>query len=282
VQGEGAAAEVADGIEALDRRSLDLILVVRGGGAYEDLAAFNDERLARVIAGTGTPIVTGIGHEMDVTIADLVADARAPTPSAAAERAVPSRNDLLAHQSALRRRLAAAVRVRVARVALVLHTIRTSLRRVPDRLGTTQQRRDETDRRIRRAMATGLARRAMHCRALQRRLAPAHHRRRIAARLQTNRNLAGRLTRAILQRLERAGRVLTTLSGRLEALSPLAVLNRGYALVTRGGPDGPVITDAAQVAPGDPLTVRLSRGAIDARVETVRPETSQEETDGQT
>jgi len=269
VQGEGAAGEMAEGLTELDGRGLDLILLVRGGGAYEDLAAFNDEGLARVLASLDTPVISGVGHETDLTIADLVADLRAPTPSAAAELVIASREELLQRVSALGRRVAAAARHRLGGLRLSLVRARALLDRVPTRLQTRAQRRDEGERRLRAAMTTLLEHRALRLRTLRTLLSPTHHRARITARDLLLRGLVRRLPGAVTSRLEGRRARLAALAGRLEALSPLAVLSRGYALVTRETPAGPVLRDASLAAAGDLLALRLARGSLRARVEAV-------------
>ncbi len=225
VQGEGAAAEIAAAIEAVSAaRAADVVIVARGGGSIEDLWPFNEEAVVRAAAACGVPLVSAVGHETDVTLIDLAADLRAPTPSAAAELVAASAAELTAALSALRRRLAVAAGQRLdARRLRVVEARR--------RLGDPRSRLGQV--RLALADVTG-------------RLAAAGHQ---AA--------AGRRLR------------LATLAGRLDALSPLAILARGYAVVRRAD-DGRVVTDAAQVAPGDALDIRVAQGDVAARVEPAR------------
>ena len=219
VQGEGAALEVASAIEALAASGIpDVIIVGRGGGSVEDLWAFNEEPVARAIGGCPIPIVSAVGHEVDVTIADLVADLRTPTPSAAAEAVVPD--------SVIVMRL---------------------LRRTPERLGQGLRRAAE---RRRRSVADALA---LLTRAMQRRLDPVKQALDLGvARLERR---ARRLTVARRSRL-------ATLAGRLEALSPLATLARGYSVARTA--DGRLLRTVADFEAGLHFDLRVSDGTVPA------------------
>jgi exodeoxyribonuclease VII large subunit len=266
VQGEGAGDRIAAMLQTVSRRGeVEVVLLVRGGGSIEDLWAFNEEAVARAIRACAVPVVVGVGHESDVTIADLAADLRAPTPTAAAEMAAPDRAALL---RAVDERLA-------------------QLRRLArGRLQQAQQRLDYCQRTLAgprapvqalEARVNALALRAVH--ALSRRIAGLHRgsdelRARLrraspriesgAARLQRRASVLAAGARQLLH--GRQAR-LQTLEARLQALDPQAVLARGYALVTdaRGG----VVTDAARLAVGERLGLRFSRGGARARVEQV-------------
>jgi exodeoxyribonuclease VII large subunit len=228
VQGAGAPEEIAAALGALGSAGeVDLILVVRGGGSLEDLQAFNTEVVARAIAGAPVPVVTGVGHEIDVTIADLAADLRAPTPSAAAELAAPDRAALGAALRRDARRLEGAARAALDRAGARLATLREALA-----LLSPQAR-----------LATWRGRLAAAERALPR--------------------LADALVEDRRGQLAQAG-------ARLDALSPLAVLGRGYALVRRAR-DGAIVRRADQVSPGEPLSVRVAEAEIDALVSSARP-----------
>ncbi len=223
VQGDEAPSEIALAIGRLaTAREVDVILLVRGGGSLEDLWAFNSEVVAKAIAASPIPIISGVGHETDTTIADLVADVRAPTPSAAAMLAVPDRVALAALVDRDRGRLAAA--------------IRREIEMVRDRVG--------------------------HLRAVLRARNP---RARVAlARIREARARAAATT-AIQRHLERRRGLLSAAATRLDALSPLAVLGRGYALVRRER-DGRIVREAGDVELGDRLELRLARGQIEAEV----------------
>ncbi len=228
VQGDGSDAEIAAALDRLSGRpGVDLILLVRGGGSLEDLAAFNSEAVARAIVRAAVPVISGVGHEVDVTIADLAADARAATPSAAAELAVPDGTQLARHLQRDWQRMLRAL-------ASITKSARAQLERESDAL---------------------------------RALAP-------SARLATQRarfEAASRaLGRAASARLVRARAALAGLGGRLDSLSPLAVLGRGYALVRRAG-DGSIARSSDQLATGDRLSIRLARAQLEAVVASVQP-----------
>jgi exodeoxyribonuclease VII large subunit len=248
VQGEGATAEITQAIADLNALGdVDVIIVGRGGGSLEDLWAFNEEAVARAIAGSKVPVVSAVGHEVDFTIADFVADLRAPTPSAAAEVVVREKRGVA---EAL-----ADVRLRLARA--VARPLRDLERRV-----------DQVRARLDRA-ADGVHRRAAYrVDLLTSRLRAASP----YARLSTDRHrlerLEARLHGAMTRRLVGNRHRLTAAAGRLGSLSPLAVLGRGYSLTRT--PDGRIVRTAGQVAPGDPLSVLLHEGQLDCRVERTR------------
>lgn len=222
VQGPGAAAEISEAIRGFNELApeTDVLLVGRGGGSIEDLWAFNEEPVARAIAASGIPVISCVGHETDTTIADFVADLRAPTPSAAAEMAVPEK---------------AAVLDRVAELNDAAEQI---LRDALENLG----------RRLAYAGAHPLL---------------SDPRRLWEQRVQRVDELAMRLPEALRRRLETLGLRLGAAAGRLDAISPLNVLARGYAIATS---KGKVLTKARQVKKGDPVTVRLSEGEIHCEV----------------
>lgn len=221
VQGIEAPMGIAAALAALNRRTQpDVILLVRGGGSLEDLAAFNSEEVARAIAASAAPVVTGVGHETDFTIADFVADVRAPTPSAAAELATPDRIEV-GHRLARARRelqrvLAAVVEER--RRALLAARGRLASVSPQAQLASAFQRMDELELRLRRAVESGLE----------------------------------------LRRTRRQGLTMT-----LQAVNPLAVLARGYAVVLHRG-SGAVVRSVSQVRSGDEIQVRVHDGAFSA------------------
>jgi len=273
VQGVGAAVDVAAGIVDLNRLAdIDVVLVGRGGGSLEDLWAFNEEVVARAIATSRVPVVSGVGHEIDVTIADLVADHRAATPTAAAAAAVPERERLLAAVAGLRDALDAAL---VRRVRDARERLGALSRRLPSpqrRVDTLAMRVDELQRRLRRAVAGRVAWDRRELRTLTRRLqavGPAAATARVRERLEA---LCARLGLAIAARL-RAGRAAVDQAGRhLGALSPLACLERGYAIVRRGAMDGPIVRDAAALRAGERVAVVLAHGRAFGRIERTEPQ----------
>jgi exodeoxyribonuclease VII large subunit len=250
VQGAGAEDEIATALSRLARvADVDVILLVRGGGSLEDLMAFNTERVARAIRSCPVPVIAGVGHEVDVTIADLAADARAATPSAAAQLALPDRGAVAGELDGLLHNLlrAALAHARDRRRALA------GLARALRAQAPTARL---TARRVRLA---GVARALLVAggglvRARQSLLAP------LATRV------GGAAQRLVPERRVRLG----TAAARLDALSPLAVLGRGYALAR--GPGGEILRDARQVAPGAEIALTLARGELSAIVSGVRAE----------
>ena len=269
VQGVRAPEEIVSALAAADGLRLDLLLLVRGGGAREDLAAFDDERVVRAVAGCRTPVVTGVGHEIDTTLADYAADLRAPTPSAAAELVVRAEAELAARVGAAAARLAQAARRRIdrARARLAPLAGARALGALPLALSRLAAHAADLERRLEGAQRAVLERRRRALAALAGRLSPEGQRARLAAR--RHRLAAGRAALGVAAaRQLAAGRSrCAALAGRLHALSPLAVLARGYALVTREGQPAAVVRDAATLAPGDRLAVRLERGAFAAIVD---------------
>jgi exodeoxyribonuclease VII large subunit len=228
VQGEGAAGEIAAGIELVNRLAerVDVLVVGRGGGSLEDLWAFNEEIVVRAIYASRIPVVSAVGHEIDVTLSDLVADVRALSPSEAAELVVPAAEDVRSFLERQQHRLAAAFRARLntARARFDAAAACRVFRRPLERVQALEQRLDE---------------------------------------------LSGRAGRAATSRLELAQTRLGGLASRLESLSPLSVLGRGYSLTTRQA-NGAIVRSAGQVAAGDELLTRLADGEVTSRVESAR------------
>jgi exodeoxyribonuclease VII large subunit len=273
VQGAAAPREIEQALRlAGERRDCDVLIVARGGGSLEDLWAFNDEAVARAMYACPIPIVSGVGHEVDFTIADLVADERAPTPSGAAERVVPDRAEWLRALGATARRLSLAVRRRLTdqRQALQLREQRLARAHPGAVLRQHGQRLDELDGRLRLALRTRLARdRARHeaARALLLRASPALRVAALRLRLEAvRRGLAaaaqGRVSEG-RRRFELAARTLHT-------ISPLATLDRGSAIVT--DPGGTLLRDSADLRPGAQVAARLARGRFTAQVVAVMSE----------
>jgi len=274
VQGEGAAAEIVQGLRALARLGgLDVIVVARGGGSLEDLWAFNEESVARALAASPVPTICAVGHETDFTIADFVADLRAPTPSAAAERVVRAKEDLAARIGALERRRDAALRLTLARTrarvgAATAHRVFAAEQ---GRLRVKAQRVDEIVRRAERGLRHRREQARDGLRRLRERLDAFRWdrqlrsgRERLGHRSDRLRALVGSAVDARRARLSRA-------AAQLGGLSPLAVLGRGYALVWDEG-TGTLVRDASPLAPGSRIRVRLHRGALRATVESKEPE----------
>jgi exodeoxyribonuclease VII large subunit len=273
VQGAGAAREIAAMLALADRRrEVDLLLLVRGGGSLEDLWAFNDEALARAIASLELPLIAGIGHEVDFTIADFVADLRAPTPSAAAELAAP---DAAAWLSALG---VTAGRLRQA-MARAFGERGDALARAERRLGflhpaqAVRQRMQRIDELQGRLLAAAhretRARRELLLR-LRAQLAGRSPATRLAAVAQRVAHAGARLAPAVRHRLALAEGLLRSAARGLEATSPLATLGRGYAIVTRTD-TGQVVRATSEAPPGAEIDARLARGRLRARVLAGKP-----------
>ena len=256
--------------------TVDLILIARGGGSLEDLAGFNDEALARIIAASRLPIVSAIGHEIDHTIADFVSDLRAPTPSAAAELITAAQHRIEERVLALERRVLRAGEFHLLRARQRLARLSAGqvLARLRDSIGTREQRIDELQSRLQTAVERRLRNRATRITALETRL------RRHDPTLRLT--LAKRRLESIENRLQRLARELTSrrrarlaqANARLEALSPLAVLSRGYAIVylEDGAKDAAILRDAAEAAPNQQIRARLARGSVRARITETTPQ----------
>jgi exodeoxyribonuclease VII large subunit len=263
VQGETAAVEVITGIRYFNRaRSVDVIIVARGGGSAEDLAAFNDEALARAVAASEIPIVSAVGHETDFTIIDFVADLRAPTPSAAAELVILTRREVEEQLEGLHQRLEKALRYHLlmARQKLTELAQHGAFARMVDALNRRQQKLDDLKYRLERAERQMLE---QHRRRWEMAAAAVRHydvRRMLAGIGKELDARVAAITAAARNLLQHRRSRIDQLSGQLEALSPLAILERGYALVFDS--TGKLLKDAAQVRVGDELSARLARGSV--------------------
>ena len=299
VQGETAAGEVTEGVKYFNEvRNVDVVVIARGGGSFEDLFAFNDEALARSIAASKIPVISAVGHETDFTICDFVADLRAPTPSAAAELVVQSKHELAARLARLHGRLRQAIDFKLLRAknALARLTQHPALVRMPDSVARRQQRVDDLIYRLAQAQSQNLARlRRRHVsldtrlrhqdmrvrltdtrRQLERRDAALEA---LTARLlseKTNRvvQLTASLSRAtetlVMLRRSRWERIYTSLT----ALSPKAILSRGYALVFDAA--GNLVKDASQLTSGDRVRAQLGHGEFAAEVKSIILESATE------
>jgi exodeoxyribonuclease VII large subunit len=270
VQGAGAAEEIARTLALADRRAeCDVLILTRGGGSLEDLWSFNEEVVARAIAAVKLPIIVGVGHEIDFTIADFVADLRAPTPSQAAELAVPDQRDWLKRFAVLEQRIAHSARQHLARESRHLAMLAHRLNRCSPtvQLRERAQRLDELEARLKRATERRIEARRQRLARLATAIAHASPAQRLARVRERWRVAHGDLRRALLGHVERAKQRLKLASRALESLSPLATLERGYAIVTDAG--GRVLTNSAAVAPGAAIDVRLKRGGLAATVSKV-------------
>ena len=268
VQGPEARGEIVAGLRTLNRiGGIDVIILARGGGSLEDLWPFNEEAVVRAIAASRIPTISAIGHETDVTIADFVADVRAPTPSAAALQVVKAKDDLLAHIGALDTRVDGALRLRVERIRTRVRAV-TSHRVFEAERGRLRSKAQRTDELVARAEMFLRRRRDAGRLALggvSQRLERFRFDRQIAERRRNQTAAHGRLLGAIRSGLETRRSALSSLSGKLETLSPVAVLSRGYALVWNE--DGTrLVRRAGDVSTGDAIRVRLHEGTLNAVV----------------
>jgi exodeoxyribonuclease VII large subunit len=283
VQGDSAPGEVIAGLRHFQqslrhRNAVEVIIIARGGGSAEDLAAFNHEGLARAVAESKIPVISAIGHETDFTIVDFVADLRAPTPSAAAELVIRSRQEIEAQAEDLYRRLERAVRYRLlmARQELTERVQDGAFARVMDSIHRRQQKLDEQGFRLEKAERQLLERCHRRCESAAAAVRHYDARRRLAAIRQSLEAQVASLAAATHRRLLESRGALDRRTASLEALSPVAILNRGYALVFDA--KGQLVKDAAQLAVGDEVSARLARGRLRARVTAA--ESSETETGG--
>jgi exodeoxyribonuclease VII large subunit len=278
VQGESAAGEVMAGLrhfhlaltqgepDAGAGEAVEVIIIARGGGSVEDLACFNHEGLARAVANSKIPVISAIGHETDFTIIDFVADLRAPTPSAAAELVIRSRQEIEAHAEDIYRRLERAMRYRLlmARQDLTERAQHGAFARMMDGIHRRQQKLDDQRFRLEKAERQLLQACHRRCETISGAIRHYDARRRLASvRQQLDAQLAN-LAAATHTRLLESRGSLERWTASLEALSPVAILNRGYALVFDG--EGRLLKDASQVKAGDEITARLARGRVRSRV----------------
>jgi exodeoxyribonuclease VII large subunit len=267
VQGEAAPLEVSAGVRYFNKaRNVDVIIVARGGGSAEDLAAFNHEGLARAIAESHIPIISAVGHETDFTILDFVADLRAPTPSAAAELVIRSRQEIEEQAEGLHQRLARVIRYRLlmGRQALTELAQHGAFARMMEGIHQRQQKLDDLLYRLERAERQKLE---LHRRRWEMAAAAVRHydvHRRLAGIRQELDARVAALAAAIKTRLLEGKSRLDQLAGQIEALSPVAILERGYALVFDSS--GKLLKDAARVKVGDEISARLARGGLTATV----------------
>jgi exodeoxyribonuclease VII large subunit len=276
VQGEIAGRDIARALRQIARiDGVDVVIVGRGGGSIEDLWAFNEEVVARAIAAAPMPVISAIGHETDVTIADFVADLRAPTPSAAAELVVRRKDELTGHVDAMSRRAAAALGARLQRLDGRLHQLqaRPAFAGVPARVAMRHRHVAELTATLRRTTALGVADRRRRVDGLTRGLAAHHPQQRLGRGRTALVAHDRRLGAAIAARRHAADGRWREAAAHLHALSPLAVLGRGYAMCWTD--DGATLIRTSEaVAPGDRVRVRLASGALGCEVREVVPDDS--------
>ena len=273
VQGDAAAGDISRALAYFSRtQSVDVVIVGRGGGSLEDLWPFNEESVARAIAACEVPVISAVGHQTDFTIADFVADYRAPTPSAAAEVVIRRKSEFIEMIAASENRLVQALRYKLAMCGRRLVEVSVDrpaaiLRR---QLGGFWQRMDEADFQLRHTMAQRFRRAENRLQRASHSLIALDFRLQLARQRSTLAGLSQRLGPAMTLRLERLRSKLDSLERQREQLSPLAVLERGYSIVRTAS--GTVVRAAGQVSAGDTLQVRLHQGRLGVRVDEAEPE----------
>jgi exodeoxyribonuclease VII large subunit len=273
VQGEDASLAIARSLRQIVRvPGVDVIIVGRGGGSIEDLWAFNEEIVARAIARAPVPVISAVGHETDVTIADFVADVRAPTPSAAAEIVVKAKDEFCGRIDRLEDRLRASARGRVQRLVrrVDLLSTRPALAGLPARVALRARHSAELAHALARAVRTPLAMRDRRLQQLRRQLDTLDLGRRLGAIRTRLVSVDGRLRNAVAIRRHHADRELRDAAARLDSLSPLAVLGRGYAVCWNADRTR-VIRDASAAQPGDNVRVTLAHGELQCKVRDRTP-----------
>jgi exodeoxyribonuclease VII large subunit len=268
VQGAAAIPAIIEALATANARAeCDVLIVARGGGSIEDLWAFNDEGVARAIRNSALPIVSGIGHEVDFTIADFVADARAPTPSGAAELVVPDRTACLDVLMRTADRLAVAMRRELRTVGSRFEAANSRLKMMHPgaRLLQQEQRLDDLEQRLAGAMRSSLHHSRSRISEAMSSLLQHSPERRVRDMCLKYESLAARLRHAWNDRVARAEHRLALAVRTLNTVSPLATLDRGFAIVTRSA-DGALVTDAASLQVGDEIDARVARGKVRATV----------------
>jgi exodeoxyribonuclease VII large subunit len=268
VQGDGAADDIVRGLRAIGRvPGVEVVIAGRGGGSVEDLWAFNEEPVARAIAACPAPVISAVGHETDLTIADFVADLRAPTPSAAAELVVARKDEYVGHVERLGERIGAAVRREVGHRRLALHALtgRRGMAAWPTRLALTARRAAELTHALRTGALALASRRERRLREVRFRLEACDVRQRLVSVRARLAGVGGRLGAAADRGRLRADARLRVLAARLDTLSPLGVLARGYA-VCWNADRTIIVRAAATVVPGDRVRVTLHQGELACEV----------------
>jgi exodeoxyribonuclease VII large subunit len=275
VQGEGSIEAVVRGIEYFSgSKWADVVIVARGGGSLEDLWTFNEEAVARAIAASSVPVISAVGHETDFTIADFVADLRAPTPSAAAELVICTQEQLVEQIGVSEHKLLQSIRYRLAMAARRLHQqgVERASAVLHRNIGRMQQRVDELEYRLRERVNGRTVARRKRLEELTARLRSLDLRLRFAAARRRLENAEAAALQIIRLRLTRAQNRLVPLQAHLTQLSPLKILDRGYAIVTN--PEGRIVKEPEEAPVGSEIQVRLAKGNIAAEViRRVRKET---------
>ncbi len=268
VQGKAATGDIVQAIERAQSHGVaDVLIIGRGGGSLEDLWCFNEEVVARAIANCPIPTVSAVGHEVDVTIADFVADLRAPTPSAAAEKISPDQRDWLRQLNERELRLANAVQRALKRFGTELEHLGARLRDPRRELLEKAQRMDDLELRLMQTISQRLERLTVRSENLGQRLMTQSPGRRLADSQSALARVSEKLNSAIQMQLKQRQDQFEHVAQTLNVVSPLATLGRGYAIVRDAG--GNIVRDASGLAPGDRINARTARGEIAADVTSV-------------
>ena len=268
VQGDGADVEICRAIETVNQcATSQLIIIARGGGSLEDLAAFNTESVARAVFDSTIPVISAVGHETDFTICDFVADMRAPTPSAAAEIALPEKLKLLRDILGLQNALIIALNRSMDRFKTRLNDLNSRLKTPKSRMDDLRMRLADLDQRLMGQMAGRLDLHRQKIMWYTKALSTASPTRRIVENKETCGFLTRQLVRAMTARIASARAEFHEQNSKLGALSPLAVLNRGYSITRTCEPEQKIITDSTTTQNGDSVEVLLSRGRLICQVE---------------
>jgi exodeoxyribonuclease VII large subunit len=268
VQGEMAASEIVRAIETANRRAeCELLIVSRGGGSLEDLWPFNEERVARAIAASELPIVSAVGHEVDITIADLVADLRAPTPSAAAELVSTDSGELLIQLQSQFQRLKRATQSRIYHHNQTLHSLKRHLKHPQQRINEQSQRVDELESRLLRATRHTILQQAEWLNALASRLNGQRPALRVAQTKEQLHRVWGQLHRAMGRHLNQKRLILSSAAQGLDLVSPLATLQRGYSITLSEKREVVRGTDGVNI--GDTITTRLAEGELTSQITNI-------------
>lgn len=264
VQGQEATRQIIRALELADKQCFDAIIIARGGGSLEDLWCFNEESVARAIAACQTPIVSGVGHETDVTISDFVADVRAPTPSAAAELLAPHHQDWLAQLNQLQQRLERTIKQLLMRYQLTVEGITKRLRHPSEQLQQHSQRIDDLEIRLIRSFKHKLSNSQQRTEQLTTRLLTQHPTKQLMSLQQRLIGLEQQLKRLMQEKLKQCQWQLSSQVQALQIMSPLATLERGYSIVLTE--QGQIVQSAEQTKQGQILKVKLNKGQLAVEV----------------
>ena len=261
VQGEDAPPAIVKMLaKANERNECDVLILSRGGGSLEDLWAFNDEKVARAIFKSKIPVVCGVGHEIDVTIADFVADVRAPTPSAAAELVSPNRAEWINAVSQTGNRITRLMLQKLANAGQQLSWLQKRIIHPQQRIERIAQRMDELEQRLQHLFKIRQQHNLARLSTLDTRLQQCNPKHRVEKLILQQKSLTRRLNAAMLRNMEQTRNRLNNLSRALDAVSPLATLGRGYAIVKSS--QGKIVKDASQLKIGEEITTQLEKGVI--------------------